>query len=232
MVIFTLFSTLAFLCFRNGLASTTYSLPSGHWKISNLTSAVFRCPFGDDACLGSSNPAFAGNQLCAPGFTGILCGLPTSNRYIDWVDRDTTECTDIVVGLSLGLTLASFVALLCAGCFCASRTGASASARTGTNNSRLRKAVLVSPHSTSSPCTKSGARGSRQKRETSESSQSQSPSPPTTTTTSWWDGKNRGSIPTSSASVELPETSAVARKDILGVETLFKFKILLFTMQV
>lgn len=84
-------------------AAPTYSsLNKGFWRISQQAETAISCPYSVLACAGG---VFAGDISCYNGFSGPLCALATSHRYIDYIFRDSDKCTMKTIFAPLGLML-------------------------------------------------------------------------------------------------------------------------------
>lgn len=99
--------------------NATIDIPEGHWRISDSSNSIIRCPLEDISCIGGES---SGDYLCAEGFEGVLCGEATSQHHIDWIFQDSQQCSDSNVMLSIIIPLIVLGSLLILVCCCVGNT--------------------------------------------------------------------------------------------------------------
>ena len=96
-------------CSIPGITLANMPIKPGGWRLNNASSMVYEC-FNPDACTGNAGVAgsnatqirrqlslgadisTAGNDLCAPGHTGFLCGACIEDWYGYKDDKLCSEC--------------------------------------------------------------------------------------------------------------------------------------------
>ncbi|RYG65229.1 hypothetical protein EON64_12360, partial [archaeon] len=85
-------------------ANSTVSV--GYWRLT--TSAPQQPCLHPFACPGGRGQ---GDALCAPGYSGYLCGETTAPFYFDWVTQEAAECGGLQVGGAFFLLLLAALVL-------------------------------------------------------------------------------------------------------------------------
>ena len=101
-----------------GQSQSSLALEPGHWRSSNSSVNVYMCAY-HEACITNTNTsALFGDQLCAHGYTGPLCGTCVRGFFFSWTTQRCTACAAPSAHadtLKLWLVLFCIAAVVCAG---------------------------------------------------------------------------------------------------------------------
>ena len=101
-----------------GQSLSSLALEVGHWRSSNSSVNVYMCAY-HEACITNTNTsAMFGDQLCAHGYTGPLCGTCVRGFFFSWTTQRCTACAAPSAHadtLKLWLVLFCIAAVVCAG---------------------------------------------------------------------------------------------------------------------